>query len=77
MAAAAILFAAGIKLFWFIVGGGLGAVGVWFILVVIGYNGSRIQTWLNPWWDPSGDSYQILQSITPSPPAASAAWAWA
>lgn len=62
-AAAAILFAAGIKLFWFIVGGGLGAVGVWFILVVIGYNGSRIQTWLNPWWDPSGDSYQILQSI--------------
>ncbi len=62
-AAAAILFAAGIKLFWFAVGGGLGAFGVWFILVVIGYNGSRIQTWLNPWWDPSGDSYQILQSI--------------
>ena len=62
-AAAAILFAAGIKLFWFAVGGGLGAVGVWFILVVIGYNGARIKTWLNPWWDPGEKSYQIVQSI--------------
>ena len=62
-AAAAILFAAGIKLFWFALGGGLGAVGVWFILVVIGYNGARIQTWQNPWWDPGDQSYQILQSI--------------
>lgn len=62
-AAAAILFAAGIKLFWFAVGGGLGAVGVWFILVVIGYNGARIKTWLDPWWDPGEKSYQIVQSI--------------
>lgn len=62
-AAAAILFAAGIKLFWFAVGGGLGAVGVWFILVVIGYNGARIKTWMDPWWDPGNKSYQIVQSI--------------
>ena len=62
-AAAAILFAAGIKLFWFAVGGGLGAVGVWFILVVIGYNGARIKTWMDPWWDPGSKSYQIVQSI--------------
>ncbi len=62
-AAAAILFASGVKLFWFILGGGLGAFGVWFLLVVVGYNGDRIKTWLNPWWDPSDKSYQILQSI--------------
>ena len=62
-AAAAIFFAAGIKLFWFVVGGGLGAVGVWFILVVIGYNGARIQTWKDPWWDPLDKSMQVLQSI--------------
>ena len=62
-AAAAILFAAGVKLFWFLVGGGLGAFGVWFILVVVGYNGDRIKTWMDPWWDPGKNSYQILQSI--------------
>ena len=62
-AAAAVFFAAGVKLFWFILGGGLGVVGVWILLVVVGYNGERLQTWRNPWWDPGDESYQILQSI--------------
>ncbi len=62
-AAAAVFFAAGVKLFWFALGGGLGAFGVWFLLVVVGYNGARLQTWQNPWWDPGDESYQILQSI--------------
>ena len=62
-AAAAVFFAAGVKLFWFILGGGLGVVGVWILLVVVGYNGERLQTWRNPWWDAGDKSYQILQSI--------------
>lgn len=62
-AAAAIFWAAGIKAFWFLLGGGLGAVGVWFLLVVVGYNGTRIQTWKDPWWDPLDKSMQVLQSI--------------
>ena len=62
-AAAAIFFAAGVKLFWFIIGGGLGVFAVWFILVVVGYNGTRIQTWKDPWWDPLDKSMQVLQSI--------------
>lgn len=62
-AAAAVFFAAGVKLFWFILGGGLGVVGVWILLVVVGYNGERLQTWQNPWWDAGDKSYQILQSI--------------
>ena len=62
-AAAAVFFAAGVKLFWFILGGGLGVVGVWILLVVVGYNGERLQTWRNPWWDAGDESYQILQSI--------------
>ena len=62
-AAAAILFAAGVKLFWFAVGGGLGAVGVWLLLVVVGYNGSRIEMWKNPWADPGDKGYQIVQSL--------------
>ena len=62
-AAAAIFFAAGIKLRWFALGGGLGAFMVWFVLVVIGYNGSRIKTWRNPWWDAGDKGYQIVQSL--------------
>ena len=62
-AAAAIMFAAGVKLFWFILGGGLGAFGVWFLLVVVGYNGTRIQTWRDPWWDAGDKSYQVVQSL--------------
>ena len=62
-AAAAIMFAAGVKLFWFVVGGGLGAFGVWFLLVVIKYNGSRIAMWKDPWQDPGDKGYQIIQSL--------------
>ena len=58
-AAAAVFFAAGVKLFWFILGGGLGVVGVWILLVVVGYNGERLQTRRNPWWDAGDKSYQI------------------
>ncbi|MCC8063846.1 MAG: putative lipid II flippase FtsW [Clostridiales bacterium] len=62
-AAAAVLFAAGIRIGWFIAGaGGLAGV-VYYVLVVVGYNGTRIKSWLDPWWDPSDKSYQVLQSI--------------
>ena len=62
-AAAAVMFAAGIKLGWFVAGGGFMAFAVWFILVVVGYNGERIQTWQDPWWDPGNKSFQIVQSL--------------
>lgn len=62
-AAAAIFFAAGIRLFWFGIGiGGISAL-CYVVLVVIGYNGHRIQTWKDPWWDPLDKSMQVLQSI--------------
>ncbi len=62
-AAAAVLFAAGIRIGWFIAGAlGLGGV-VYYVLVVVGYNGTRIKSWLDPWWDPTDKSYQVLQSI--------------
>ena len=63
VAGMAVLFAAGVKLFWFILGGGLGAFGVWFILVVVGYNGKRIAAWRDPWSDSGKTGYQIIQSI--------------
>lgn len=62
-AAAAIFFAAGIKIGWFAGGAGGMVVLVYIILVVVGYNGERIKTWLDPWWDPGDKSYQIVQSL--------------
>lgn len=62
-AGAAILFAAGIRLGWFFVGGGLMAVVVYVMVYVVGYNSSRISIWRNPWSDPSDKGYQIIQSL--------------
>ncbi len=63
IAVASILFVSGARLFWFLGGAVLCGGAVWYILTVIGYNGARIQTWQNPWWDPTDASYQVLQSI--------------
>jgi cell division protein FtsW len=63
VAAAAIMFAAGIKLGWF-AAGGIGAVAaIYVVLFVVGYNGDRIKTWLDPWWSPTDESYQTLQGL--------------
>lgn len=62
-AGAAILFAAGIRLGWFAVGGGVVALAGFLIVFVVGYNSARIKTWLNPWWDPKEKGFQIIQSL--------------
>lgn len=62
-AAAAILFAAGVHWGWFLLGGGAIAAAFFFYVFVIGYNSSRIAVWLDPWSDPLGYGYQIIQSI--------------
>lgn len=46
----------------------LGAVGgaasmLYVVLFVIGYNTSRVQMWHNPWLDPQGKGYQLVQSL--------------
>lgn len=61
-AGASILFAAGIRLGWFVLGaGGVGAL-VYVMLNVIHYNSSRIAIWLDP-WNTTEDNYQIVQSL--------------
>lgn len=62
-AGAAILFAAGVRLGWFAIGGAAIAVMSAVMIFVVGYNSSRMKTWLNPWWDPSDKGYQIVQSL--------------
>ena len=60
---AAVLFAAGVKMYWFILGGGLVAVGGWFVITQTPYMTSRIQLWLDPWSDALGKGYQTIQSL--------------
>ncbi len=58
-----LLFVGGIKLKWVVAGTGIMAAGLWFIITNTQYMTSRIQLWQNPWSDPRGDGYQIIQSL--------------
>ncbi len=60
---AAVLFAAGIKLYWFIGGGAVVAAALWFIINNTNYMSKRINIWRDPWSDPLGDGFQTIQSL--------------
>ena len=59
--AAAVLFAAGIKLYWFLGGGALLAGMV--LLLMSGYQSTRILVWQDPWAYPQDGGWQIIQSL--------------
>ena len=60
---AAVLFASGIGMGWFIFGGGTVAVGLWAIITMTPYMTARIQLWQDPWSDPLGKGFQTIQSL--------------
>lgn len=62
VAGAAILFASGIKLYWFFGGGAAVAAMLWFVITNTEYMTERIQIWQNPWIDPQGEGFQAIQS---------------
>ena len=59
--AAAVLFAAGVKLYWFLLGGG--AMGLLLALSMQGYQSTRILVWQDPWAYRQEGGYQIIQSL--------------
>lgn len=61
--AAAILFAAGVKLGWFVAGGGLVVTLLTYIIFNTTYMKNRIDIWLNPWSDARGLGFQAVQSL--------------
>ncbi len=63
VAGAAVLFAAGVRLFWFFLGGGTIAAGLIFIVTQTEYMTNRIKLWRDPWSDPLNHGYQTIQSI--------------
>ena len=62
-AGASVLFAAGIKLYWFLLGGGLGTAGLAFIITQTDYMASRVALWKDPWMDARDKGYQTIQSL--------------
>ena len=60
--AAAVLFASGIRLYWFVGGGSVVAAALIFVITQTTYMNARIESWLNPLSDLKGSGYQLWQS---------------
>jgi cell division protein FtsW len=58
-----LLFVGGINLKWVLFGGGGIAAILLFMITQTSYMTSRLQYWLDPWSDPQGKGYQIIQSL--------------
>ena len=59
----AILFVAGLDLKYFFVGGIVGLIGVILLIIIAPYRLDRITSFINPWKDPLGTGFQIIQSL--------------
>ncbi len=57
------VFAAGARLIHFFGLAGIGVAGFVFLILSAPYRISRITAFLNPWEDPLGDGFQIIQSL--------------
>ena len=58
-----LLFLGGVDFSFFLKIGMLGMIGVSVLIVVAPYRLSRILSFLNPWSDPLGSGFQIIQSL--------------
>lgn len=59
----AMLFVAGVNMKFFFALGGVGVVGIVFLILIAPYRMDRITSFLNPWSDPLGTGFQIIQSL--------------
>ena len=63
---ASVLFAAGIRLYWFVGGGAAVAAGLFFIMTQTSYMATRLTIWKDPWNDGEnglGKGFQLIQSL--------------
>ena len=59
----ALLFISGVNMKFFIILGGLGIIGIIGLIIIAPYRMDRITSFLNPWSDPLGSGFQIIQSL--------------
>ncbi len=59
----ALLFVAGVDIRFFIALGFVGVLGITFLIIIAPYRINRITSFLNPWSDPLGTGFQMIQSL--------------
>lgn len=59
----AILFTAGLHWGWLMAAGGVGVALVVLLMVSAPYRLQRLEAFLNPWLEPLGSGYQLIQSL--------------
>ena len=59
----AMLFVAGVNMKFFIGLGLLGVIGIIGLIIIAPYRMDRITSFINPWSDPLGTGFQIIQSL--------------
>ncbi len=62
-AGAAIMLVGGISWTWVAGALGVAAAGMYTVVGIVGYGASRIAMWHDPFIDPRGDGYQLVQSL--------------
>ncbi|MBO5120167.1 MAG: putative lipid II flippase FtsW [Bacilli bacterium] len=63
MSIISLLFIAGINMKFFILGGLTGIIGVIILILIAPYRMDRITSFIDPWKDPLGTGFQIIQSL--------------
>ena len=58
-----LLFISGVSMSFFVKIGVFGLIGVSFLIILAPYRMKRIVSFLNPWSDPLGSGFQIIQSL--------------
>lgn len=58
-----LLFIAGASLKFFVLGGIIGIIGIIILIIIAPYRLNRIISFINPWSDPLGTGFQIIQSL--------------
>ncbi len=59
----AMLFIAGVDMKFFYISGLIGVIGIVILILIAPYRMDRITSFLNPWQDPLGTGFQIIQSL--------------
>ena len=58
-----LLFIAGADMKFFFVAGFIGVIGIVILILIAPYRMDRITSFINPWSDPLGTGFQIIQSL--------------
>lgn len=58
-----LLFVSGVNLSFFVKIGIVGLIGIVILIIIAPYRMKRIVSFLNPWSDPLGSGFQIIQSL--------------